>query len=446
MSSTIICSSTFTLIILDMAQLHMMILKEPIMSPPSFKVHKESFVTGYRTKVARNANLEKLRTNYLFPEICERELQHINKYPNAKVIRLGVGDTTEPIPSPYALGLSTPEGYRGYGLEQGNKELRKALAETFYKDMGVKDTEVFVSDGAQADITRIQLLLGSDVSVAVQDPSFPAYIDSSVILGQSGDLEGNSGRYQNLEYMKCDSQNNFFPDLSKTPRTDVIFFCSPNNPTGHAATREQLQQLVDFARENGSIIVYDAAYAAYISDSSPKSIYEIPGARKVAIEVSSFSKFAGFTGVRLGWSVVPDELTYADGSPVINDFNRIVCTCFNGASSVVQAGGLACLSTEGFKKVKSVVDYYKENASILVDTFTSLGLNVCGGRNAPYVWVHFPGSRSWDVFNEILEKTHILTVPGTGFGPGGEEYIRVSAFGHRQNIIEASKRLEGLLS
>nr|GME21058.1 aminotransferase ALD1, chloroplastic [Ipomoea batatas] len=342
----------------------------------------------------------------------------------------------------YALGLSTPEGYRGYGLEQGNKELRKALAETFYKDMGVKDTEVFVSDGAQADITRIQLLLGSDVSVAVQDPSFPAYIDSSVILGQSGDLEGNSGRYQNLEYMKCDSQNNFFPDLSKTPRTDVIFFCSPNNPTGHAATREQLQQLVDFARENGSIIVYDAAYAAYISDSSPKSIYEIPGARKVAIEVSSFSKFAGFTGVRLGWSVVPDELTYADGSPVINDFNRIVCTCFNGASSVVQAGGLACLSTEGFKKVKSVVDYYKENASILVDTFTSLGLNVCGGRNAPYVWVHFPGSRSWDVFNEILEKTHILTVPGTGFGPSGEEYIRVSAFGHRQNIIEASKRLE----
>ncbi|XP_019171765.1 PREDICTED: aminotransferase ALD1 [Ipomoea nil] len=435
-----------------MAQLHM-ILKEPMMSPPSFKVQKESFVTGYRTKVARNANLEKLRTNYLFPEIYERELQHINKYPNAKVIRLGIGDTTEPIPSPvtlsmatYALGLSTPEGYRGYGLEQGNKELRKALAETFYKDMGVKDTEVFVSDGAQADITRIQLLLGSDVSVAVQDPSFPAYIDSSVILGQSGDLEGNSGRYQNLEYMKCNSQNNFFPDLSKTPRTDVIFFCSPNNPTGHAATREQLQQLVDFARENGSIIVYDSAYAAYISDSSPKSIYEIPGARKVAIEVSSFSKFAGFTGVRLGWSVVPDELTYADGSPVINDFNRIVCTCFNGASSVVQAGGLTCLSTEGFKKVKSVVDYYKENANILVDTFASLGLNVCGGRNAPYVWVHFPGSRSWDVFNEILEKTHILTVPGTGFGPGGEEYIRVSAFGHRQNIIEASKRLKGLLS
>lgn len=407
--------------------------------------------TGRCTKVARNVNLEKLQNNYLFPEISTRELEHKKKYPNSEIIRLGIGDTTQPIPdivalsmADYARDLSTHEGYRGYGAEQGNKELRKAIADTFYGDLAVKDSEVFVSDGSQCDISRLQLLLGSIVSIAVQDPTFPAYMDSSVIIGQSGDFQDKMQRYQNVEYMTCGPQNNFFPDLSTTSRTDIIFFCSPNNPTGHVASREQLEQLVEFARENGSIIVYDSAYAAYITDGSPRSIYEIPGAREVAIEISSFSKIAGFTGVRLGWTVVPEELLYSNGFPVINDFNRIVCTCFNGASSIAQAGGLACLSSDGLKAILSVVDYYKENANILVDTFASLGLKVYGGVNAPYVWVHFPGSRSWDIFAEILEKAHILTVPGSGFGPGGEEYIRVTAFGHRECILEASKRLRSL--
>lgn len=201
---------------------------------------------------------------------------------------------------------------------------------------------------------------------------------------------------------------------------------------------------MEFARKNGSIIVYDSAYSVYITDGSPKSIYEIPGSRECAIEISSFSKIAGFTGVRLGWTVVPDELYYANKVPVIHDFDRIVCTCFNGASSIAQAGGLACLSPEGFKAVMSVVDYYKENAKILVETFTSLGLVVYGGVNAPYVWVHFPGSRSWDMFSHILNKTHIITVPGSGFGPGGEGYIRVTAFGQRENILEASVRLKNV--
>ncbi|XP_009605376.1 aminotransferase ALD1, chloroplastic isoform X2 [Nicotiana tomentosiformis] len=418
----------------------------------SLKVQGDQGIGYYSTRVARNPNLEKLQTNYLFPEILDRELKHMEKYPNAKVISLGIGDTTQPLPQPvalsmsnYARALSTHQGYTGYGLEQGNKELRREITETFYKDLSVEETEVFVSDGAQCDLSRVQLLLGSNVSIAVQDPSFPGYIDSSVIMGQSGELRNESGKYGNIKYMKCSPENEFFPDLSKTERTDIIFFCSPNNPSGHAASRAQLQQLVEFAQLNGSIIVYDSAYAAYVSDSSPKSIYEIPGSRKVAIEISSFSKMAGFTGVRLGWTVVPKELLYSNGFPVILDFNRVICTTFNGASNIAQAGGLACLSRDGFKEIMSKVDYYKENAKILVDTFASLGFRVYGGSNAPYVWVHFPHSRSWDVFNWILEKTHIITVPGIGFGPSGEGYIRVSGFGRRESILEASKRLKTLL-
>ncbi|XP_062162650.1 probable LL-diaminopimelate aminotransferase, chloroplastic isoform X2 [Alnus glutinosa] len=407
--------------------------------------------SGHCTSVPRNANMEKLRSGYLFPEISRHELEHNQKCPHARLIRLGIGDTTEPIPdiitsamAEHAHALSTVQGYRGYGAEQGNMALRRAIAETFYRDLGVKENEIFVSDGAQCDISRLQMLLGSNVSVAVQDPSYPAYIDSSVIVGQAGKFQEETGKYENIVYMKCGPENNFFPDLSSTSRTDIIFFCSPNNPTGYAASRQQLKQLVEFAKANGSIIIFDSAYSTYISDESPRSIFEIPGAKEVAIEVSSFSKFAGFTGVRLGWTVVPEDLMYANGFPVMKDYDRIVCTCFNGASSVAQAGGLACLSEEGYRALSGVVDYYRGNAEIIVDTFSSLGLKVNGGRNAPYVWVRFPGYSSWDIFREILDKTHIVTVPGRGFGPGGEEYIRVSAFGHRECILEASRRLKNL--
>ncbi|KAG8633013.1 probable LL-diaminopimelate aminotransferase, chloroplastic isoform X2 [Manihot esculenta] len=412
---------------------------------------KDDSEVGHCTRVQRNVNMEGLRTGYLFPEIFKRESEHMQKKAHARLIRLGIGDTTLPIPdiitsamAEHAYALSTIQGYKGYGAEQGNMDLRKAIAEKFYKDMGVEGHEIFVSDGAQSDISRLQMLLGSNVTVAIQDPSFPGYTDSSVIVGQAGKLEEESGKYGNIVYMNCGSENGFFPDLSTTPRTDIIFFCSPNNPTGNAASRQQLQQLVDFARINGSIIVYDSAYAAFISDESPRSIFEIPGAKEVAIEISSFSKFAGFTGVRLGWTVVPEELLYSNRFPVIKDYNRIVCTCFNGASNIAQAGGLACLSEDGYKAVTNVVNYYKENAKILVEAFASLGLKVYGGKNAPYIWVHFPGLSSWDVFNEILEKTDVVTVPGRGFGPGGEGYIRVSAFGHRENILEASMRLKKL--
>lgn len=407
--------------------------------------------TAYKTQVSRNENLAKLQAGYLFPEIARRRAAHLLKYPDAQVISLGIGDTTEPIPQVITTAmaershaLSTVKGYSGYGAEQGEKPLRAAIASNFYADVGIEEDDIFVSDGAKSDISRLQVLFGSKVTMAVQDPSYPAYVDSSVIMGQTGQFQKDVEKYGKIEYMRCSPENGFFPDLSKVTRTDIIFFCSPNNPTGSAASREELIKLVQFAKDNGSIIIYDSAYAMYVSENKPRSIFEIPGAKEVAIEVSSFSKYAGFTGVRLGWTVVPKELLYSDGFPVARDFNRIVCTAFNGASNIAQAGGLACLSPEGIKAMQDVVGFYKENTQIITDTFNSLGFKVYGGTNAPYVWVHFPGQSSWDVFNEILEKTHVVTTPGSGFGPGGEGFIRVSAFGNRNNVLEACRRFKQL--
>ncbi|OAY78251.1 Aminotransferase ALD1 [Ananas comosus] len=385
--------------------------------------------------------MEKFRNGYLFPEIEKKKKAHMEKYPDAKVISLGVGDTTEPIPTIVTSAMA--ESFTRIIHSRGS--LRKAIADTIYGNMGIRENEVFISDGAQCDIARVQLMFGSNMTVAVQDPTFPAYVDSSIIMGQTGEVLEESGKYKGVEYMRCAPENLFFPDFSITPRTDIIFFCSPNNPTGQAASREQLQQLVDVAKRNGSIIVYDSAYASYISDDSPRSIYEIPGSKEVAIEISTFSKFAGFTGVRLGWTVVPDELLYSNGFPVLQDFDRIICTCFNGASSIAQAGGLACLSDEGHKAIRGVIDVYKENARILLDTFTSCGQEVYGGVNSPYLWVHFPGQKSWDIFSEILEKAHIITVPGCGFGPGGEGFIRVSSFNYKDCVLEACSRLRSFL-
>ncbi|KAK3011990.1 hypothetical protein RJ639_011248 [Escallonia herrerae] len=435
--------------------------------------------TAYTTKVSRNANMAKLQAGYLFPEVARRKAAHILKYPDAEVISLGIGDTTEPIPevitsamAKRSNALSTVEGYSGYGAEQGEKvclilfyknscqnpllyrhvdsssrsvqPLRAAIATAFYGHLGIEEDDIFVSDGAKSDISRLQVLFGSGVTMAVQDPSYPAYVDSSVIMGQTKQFQKDIEKYANIEYMSCTPENGFFPDLSKVSRTDIIFFCSPNNPTGSAASREQLTRLVQFAKDNGSIIVYDSAYALYISDDNPRSIFEIPGAKEVAIETSSFSKYAGFTGVRLGWTVVPKQLLYSDGFPVAKDFNRIVCTCFNGASNIAQSGALACVSPDGLKAIHEVIGFYKENADIIMDTFNSLGFNVYGGKNAPYVWVHFPGRSSWDVFSEILEKTHVVTTPGSGFGPGGEGFVRVSAFCHRSNVLEACRRFKQL--
>jgi len=402
----------------------------------------------HMSTVARNSNIAKLQAGYLFPEIGRRRNAFLEKNPDAQIISLGIGDTTRPIP-PHILkgltdgagGLGTTEGYAGYGPEQGVGELRKRIADKLY-DGSIAPEEVFVSDGSKCDIGRLQMMFGASVTSAVQDPSYPVYVDTSVIMGQTGDMDGEKMQYGNIVYMPCNPSNGFFPDLEATPRADIVYFCSPNNPTGAAATRDQLQQLVDWAKEKGSIIVFDAAYAPFIRSADvPKSIFEIPGARECAIEVNSLSKYAGFTGVRLGWTVVPKELKFADGSSVAADFNRIMCTAFNGASRIVQSGALACLDDEGLAEISELIDYYMGNAQLLRETCLDLGLKVHGGTDAPYVFVDLEGKSSWDMFSRILEEAEVVTIPGAGFGPGGEGFLRLSAFAPRASCEEACKRL-----
>ncbi|GJX34173.1 LL-diaminopimelate aminotransferase, chloroplastic [Tanacetum coccineum] len=346
-------------------------------------------VSAYKTQVSRNENIAKLQAGYLFPEIRKRVGAHKSKYPDAKLISLGLGDTTQPIPevissamAKRALALSTIEGYSGYGAEKGET----------------------------------------------------AYVDSSVIMGQTGEFQKDVKKYATLEYMECTPENDFFPDLSKVSRTDIIFFCSPSNPTGYAASREQLEQLVKFAKNNGSILVFDSAYALYVSDDTPKSIFEIPGAKEVG---------SNYKHIKTKVTCTPPTLM--DTQPHALDYNRIVCTGFNGASNIAQAGGLElCLSPEGLEAMHEMAGFYKENTKIILNTFKALGFKVYGGKDCPYVWVHFPGQSSWDVLSDILEKTHVVTLPGNGFGPGGEGFIRVSGFGQRNNVLEACQRFKKL--
>lgn len=398
--------------------------------------------------VKRNPNIAKLPGGYLFPEISKRKKAFLAKHPDAKLISLGIGDTTEPIPASIigglikgAAALGTKDGYTGYGPEQGYPEVRKRIAERLYHNK-VEMDEVFVSDGTKCDIGRLQLMFGSDTTIAVQDPSYPAYVDTCVIVGQTGDYDQSAKQYHNVVYMPCTPENSFFPSLDNVPRTDLIYICSPNNPTGAVASREQLTELVAFAKRNNSIIIYDAAYSIYIRcPDLPKSIYEIEGAREVAIELGSFSKMAGFTGVRLGWSVIPKELTFDDGTPIRQDWNRITSTLFNGASNIAQAGAIAALEPEGLAAMMNLTDFYLENVKILKAALEGQGHTVYGGTDAPYLWVRFPGKTSWETFEDLLQTLHIITTPGSGFGPSGEGFVRLTAFGHRATIEDAAQRL-----
>jgi len=402
--------------------------------------------------VTRNPNFAKLQGGYLFPEIGRRRTAYLEENPEMadRLISLGIGDTTMPIPPHILSGLvegatklGTQDGYTGYGAEQGQGLLREKIASVLYKGL-IEPEEVFVSDGAKCDIMRVQQMFGNNVVSAVQDPSYPVYVDTSVMMGQTGDINSETSQFDNMVYMPCTAENDFFPDYASLPRADVVYFCSPNNPTGAAATREQLTQMVNTCKERGSILVFDAAYAPFIRDPNvPKSVFEIPGAKEVAIEVNSFSKYAGFTGVRLGWTVIPSELKFSDGSLVRDDFNRVMTTAFNGASNIVQSGGLACLDEEGQKEIDGLIDYYLANAVMLKEAMESIGFKVFGGDNAPYVFVQLPeGKSSWDMFSEILEQAQVVTIPGAGFGPGGEGYLRLSAFAPRDSVIEACARLK----
>ena len=404
--------------------------------------------------IERNSGFGNLAAGYLFPEVAKRRREYQAKHPDAKIISLGIGNTTEPLTphiakamADYARGLGTASGYSGYGDEQGNTELREKIAEVLYKGMAKAD-EIFISDGAKCDIARVQTLFGRKTPIAVQDPAYPVYVDGSVIVGAAGKA-GKKG-YKGVTYLPCTAENKFFPDLSVIQPNSLIYFCSPNNPTGATATKEQLKKLVAFANKNGCIIIFDAAYYAFIRNPAlPKTIYEIPGARKCAIEINSFSKLAGFTGVRLGWSVVPSSLKFADGSSVRDDWNRVMTTLFNGASNIAQAGGLAALDEVGRKETKQLVDYYLENAKLMKEAltgknFADAGVKVYYTGDSPYLWVYFPKYKSWDIFDKILNECNVVTTPGSGFGPAGEGYLRFSAFGHRKDVNEACKRLSKL--
>jgi LL-diaminopimelate aminotransferase len=392
--------------------------------------------------------IAKIKAGYLFPEIARRRREYAAAHPEAKIISLGVGNTTEPI-LPHINGeliegarrLGAAETYSGYS-DEGLLELREKISAVFYHGKFSGD-EIFISDGAKCDIGRLQLLFGAQIQVAVQDPSYPVYVDGSVLIGAAGAWQGQG--YGGITYLPCTAENNYFPDLAKLPANSLFYFCSPNNPTGATANREQLTTLVKTAGEKGALVIFDAAYGEYIRDPAlPKTIYEIEGAKNCAIEVNSFSKPAGFTGVRLGWTVVPKELTYAGGESLNADWNRVCGTIFNGASNIAQAGGLAALDSEGLKEIRELTDFYLGNARLIREALHKIGVSSVGGDNSPYIWAHFPGRDSWEVFAEILEKCQVVTTPGSGFGPAGESFIRFSAFGHRSDVEEACKRLSCL--
>jgi LL-diaminopimelate aminotransferase len=411
--------------------------------------------------IERNACITNLKAGYLFPEIARRRRAFEAAHPDtatkeSRVISLGVGNTTEPLPPHITAGLvegarrlGTVEGYSGYA-DEGFPALRQRIIEAFYSHIPGLDLnidEVFISDGAKCDIGRLQTLFGAGVKVAVQDPSYPVYVDGSVLNGAAQAWVEGGGGYGGISYLPCTAENNYFPDLGLLPTDCILYFCSPNNPTGVAATRLQLEALVNTALERGALIIFDAAYACYIRDPAlPRTIYEIEGARRCAIEVNSFSKPAGFTGVRLGWSIVPKDLAYSGGSadaPSLNaDWSRVCSTVFNGASNIAQWGGLAALDDEGQAEMKGVCDFYLGNAALIRSALEGLGVSCIGGDNSPYIWAQFPGRDSWEVFAEILEKCRVVTTPGSGFGPAGQSFIRFSAFGHRPDIEEACTRLK----
>ncbi|MCB1149704.1 MAG: LL-diaminopimelate aminotransferase [Chlamydiia bacterium] len=387
----------------------------------------------------RNPTFSNLSGNYLFQEIAKRKNDYLKKHPEAKLLNLGIGDTTMPLRpriaeamSRYADGLKTVEGYSGYGTSEGWESLRSAIAKTLYAGK-VDANDVFVSDGAKCDIGRLQMLFSQVRSFAVQDPTYPVYVQGSLLNGIRPDA---------IHTMPCLPERDFMPDLSALSPVELIYLCSPNNPTGACLTRTQLQELVAYAKEKGALIIYDSAYSFYIQDPLlPKSIYEIEGAEEVAIESGSFSKMAGFTGVRLGWTVVPAALKYGSGESVRADWVRLISTVFNGASNSAQAGGLACLTEEGQRELAEAAKETLKGSRAMKEQLQELGYEVYGGVNAPYLWVRIPGRKSWEVFDDLLERAEIISVPGVGFGPAGEGFVRFSAFAGKETLLSACRRL-----
>jgi LL-diaminopimelate aminotransferase len=398
-----------------------------------------------------NANYRKLKASYLFSEIAKRVNAFQAENPDRSIIRLGIGDVTEPLPVACreAFHAAIDEmgqrgSFRGYGPEQGYAFLREAIAEHEFVSRGaqVAADEIFISDGSKCDTGNIQEIFASDVRVAVPDPVYPVYVDTNVMAGRAG--ESADGRYQGLVYLECTPENGYVPALPSQD-VDLIYLCFPNNPTGATASREQLAAWVKYAREKRAVILFDAAYESYIRDPQiPRSIYEIPGAREVAIEFRSFSKNAGFTGTRCAFTVVPKELKAwdADGSEhsLHALWNRRHTTKFNGVSYPVQKAAAAIYTPEGKQQVKDLTDFYLGNAKLIRSAMESLGYSVVGGDNAPYIWVQ-AGGDSWAFFDRLLKEAGVVCTPGAGFGKCGEGHIRISAFNSRENVQAALERI-----
>lgn len=403
-----------------------------------------------------NSHYLKLKAGYLFPEIARRVQEFSKAHPEAaqRLIRCGIGDVTEPLPAAVCEAMhlavdemGSHEGFHGYGPEQGYLFLREAIANHDYRAKGIElsEDEVFISDGSKCDGGNLLDILGSENRVAVMDPVYPVYVDTNVMAGHT--LEASSdGAYGGLTYLECTAENGFVPAVPQE-KVDIIYLCYPNNPTGAVASRANLETWVAYAQKHGSLILFDAAYEAYISDPTlPHSIYEIPGARSCAIELRSFSKHGGFTGVRCAFTIVPKELMGATSTgarqPLHSLWHRRFTTKFNGVSYITQRGAAALYSEQGKAEVKKLITHYMGNAAILREAVTAAGFTVYGGINAPYLWVKAPAEEtSWQVFDRFLKEYNVVITPGSGFGRAGEGYFRISAFNSRENILEVARRL-----
>jgi len=406
-----------------------------------------------------NENFLKMQDSYLFSTIAKKVAKYQEEHPDKKIIKLGIGDVTKPIVPKVLEQMKKAveeEGagntFRGYGPEQGYDFLRNAIVKYDYEKRGVKidPDEVFVSDGAKCDCGNIVDLFDVDNKVAITDPVYPVYLDTNIMSGRTGKYNEETGKYEGIIYIPCIAENNFTPELPKEV-PDMIYLCFPNNPTGTVISKEELAKWVKYAKENNSIILYDAAYEAFITeDDIPHTIYEIDGAKEVAIEFKSFSKTAGFTGIRCAYTIVPKELKVkaSNGEEVsLNKmWNRRQCTKFNGVSYVTQRGAEAVYSEEGQKEIRENIKYYLENAKIIREGLDEVGIEYYGGINSPYIWLKVPNNmKSWDFFDLLLEKANVVGTPGVGFGPSGEGYFRLTAFGERKNTEEAMKRIKETL-
>ena len=402
-----------------------------------------------------NKNYSKLQASYLFADIAEKVQIFQNENPDKKVIKLGIGDVTKPLPNACIQAfhqgvdeMAKEETFRGYGPSEGYAFLREAVSRHDFQKRGadISPDEIFISDGSKCDTANFQELFSLDIKIAIPDPVYPVYLDSNVMAGRTGEYD--NGRYKGINYLECTKENGFLPEIPHE-KFDLIYLCFPNNPVGTTASKEYLKQWVDYARQNRSLILFDAAYESFIRDDSPHSIFEIQGAKEVAVEFRSFSKTAGFTGTRCACTIVPKECVAYNAE---NDriflhslWSRRQSTKFNGVSYPVQKAAHAVYSDQGQKETRELISYYLGNADIITNAMDSLGYEYVGGKSSPYIWIDGKGRDSWEFFQVLLSKAAVVCTPGAGFGRCGDKYIRISAFNSRENVEEAMQRLKDIL-